>query len=192
MKVDLAPFLQKRLSRRRRSQDPQAAARHAAVLVPLFCHQEAYHLLFTQRTTRLKTHSGEVAFPGGLCQKGDASPLETALREAEEEIGLKPKDVQVLGLLDDIRTRSTNYVVTPVVGLVPYPYLYRLDPKEVAAIFSVPLSFLQDPKNLTQETWFYKGEAIPMEAYYYREYRIWGATQRITQNLLEILRDEKT
>jgi 8-oxo-dGTP pyrophosphatase MutT (NUDIX family) len=186
MDKDLPSVLQKRLSSRRRVVDQGPARRQAAVLAPLFYHKEEYHLLFTRRTERLATHSGEVAFPGGLRDAGDESLLRTALREAEEEIGLRQGDVQVLGPLDDLRTRSTNYIVTPFVGLVSHPYPYRPDPTEVAEIFSVPLSFLQDRQNLNHELWIHNGEEIPVVTYRYQGYRIWGATQRITENLLEI------
>lgn len=187
MTKDLPSVLQKRLSSRRRIADQEPAARHAAVLVPLFYPKEEYHLLFTRRTESLSTHSGQVAFPGGLRDARDESLLHTALREAEEEIGLRQDDVQVLGPLDDIRTRSTNYIVTPFVGLVSYPYPYQPDPTEVAEIFSTPLSFLEDPQNLNHEVWVHNSEEISIVTYRYRGYRIWGATQRITQNLLEIL-----
>ncbi len=190
MKKDLPSILQESLSSRQRVEDQEPARRYAAVLVPLFYHKEAYHLLFTQRTERLTTHSGQVAFPGGLREVGDENLLRTALREAEEEVGLKQDDVQVLGPLDDIRTRSTNYIVTPFVGLIPHPYCYRPDPTEVAEIFSVPLPFLQDRQNLNHELWVHNGEEIPLVTYRYQGYRIWGATQKITENLLEILSSE--
>ncbi len=190
MKKDLPSALRRILDSRQRAVDQEPARRYAAVLVPLFYHQEEYHLLFTLRTERLATHSGQVAFPGGLCDAGDKSPLHTALREAEEEVGLKQDDVQVLGSLDDIRTRSTNYIVTPFVGLVPHPYSYRPDPTEVAKIFSVPLLFLQDQQNLNHELWVHNDEEIPIVTYRYQGYKIWGATQRIIENLLEILSNE--
>ena len=190
MKKDLPSALRRILDSRQRAVDQEPARRYAAVLVPLFYHQEEYHLLFTLRTERLATHSGQVAFPGGLCDAGDKSPLHTALREAEEEVGLKQDDVQVLGSLDDIRTRSTNYIVTPFVGLVPHPYSYRPDLTEVAKIFSVPLLFLQDQQNLNHELWVHNDEEIPIVTYRYQGYKIWGATQRIIENLLEILSNE--
>ena len=96
----------------------------------------------------------------------------------------------MLGPLDDIRTQSTNYVVTPFVGLIPHPYPYQPDPIEVAEIFSVPLLFLQDRQNLNNEIRVHNGEEISIVTYRYRGYRIWGATQRITQNFLEILGSE--
>ena len=156
-------------------------------MVPLFFYAAEYHVLYTLRPTTIGTHSGEVAFPGGRYQDDDASLLQTALREAEEEVGLKPDDVQILGPLDDLRTRSTNYLVTPYVGLIPPNYSYRPDPKEVAEIFSVPLAFLQDPHNQHNEIWYHREEQIPIVSYHYRGYTIWGATQRVTQNLLEVL-----
>lgn len=190
---DIASLLYTRLTERQRDVDPahaDQATRRAGVLVPLFLHQAEYHLLYTLRPTSIGTHSGEVAFPGGRYQQEDASLMHTALREAEEEVGLKPEDVTILGPLDDLRTRSTNYLVTPYVGLVPPAYPYRPDPKEVAEIFSVPLAFLQDPHNHSDEIWEHEGERIPIVTHHYQGYTIWGATQRMTQNLLEVLNEE--
>lgn len=187
MPTEFALLLKQRLGQRQRHTDADQSARRAAVLVPLFFQDSEYHVLYTLRPTSIGTHSGEVAFPGGRYQSDDDSLLQTALREAHEEVGLKPEDVQVLGPLDDLRTRSTNYLVTPYVGIIPQAYPYRPDPTEVAEIFSVPLAFLQNPENQNHEIWRHKEEDIPIVIYRYNGYQIWGMTQRVTQDLLDVL-----
>ena len=179
--------LQNRLERRGRLIDSDQTAKRAAVLVPFFEHEAEYHLLFTLRTSNLPTHKGDVSFPGGRYHADDVSLLHTALRESEEEVGLKQADVQIIGPLDDLRTRTSNYVITPYVGMIPYPYDFQPSAWEVAEIFSVPFVFLEDLSNLNDETWAHDGETIPIQTYRYQGYKIWGATQRMIQNLLEIL-----
>ncbi len=187
MTTDLPNLLKQRLAQRQREIDDDQSARRAAVLVPLFFQDSEYHVLYTLRPTSIGTHSGEVAFPGGRYQQDDDSLLQTALREAHEEVGLKSEDVQVLGPLDDLRTRSTNYLVTPYVGIIPQAYPYRPDPREVAEIFSVPLAFLQNPDNQNNKIWRHEEEDIPIVTYYYQGYTIWGMTQRVTRDLLDVL-----
>ena len=187
MKDDLFQTLQNRLSERQRLVDNDQSATRAAVLVPFFKRAGDYRLLFTLRTANLPTHKGDVSFPGGRYHPDDTSLLHTALRESEEEIGLHPSDVQPLGALNDLRTHASNYVVTPYVGVIPYPYTFQPSAWEVAEIFSVPFTFLADPSNLNDETWLYDGETIPIQTYRYQGYKIWGATQRMIWNLLGIL-----
>ena len=187
MKDDLIQALQNCLSERQRLVDEDQTAKRAAVLVPFFKHEGEYRLLFTLRTSNLPTHKGDVSFPGGRADQQDASLLHTALRESEEEVGLQSSDVQPIGPLDDLRTHATNYIVTPYVGVFPYPYDFQPNDWEVAEIFSVPFSFLEDLSNLNDETWIHDGETIPIQTYRYEGYKIWGATQRMISNLLEIL-----
>ncbi len=179
--------LQNRLKRRERLIDSDQTAQRAAVLVPFFEHEGECHLLFTLRTSNLPTHKGDVSFPGGRYHPDDVSLLHTALRESEEEVGLKQADVQIIGPLDDLRTQASNYVVTPYVGMIPYPYDFQPNAWEVAEIFSVPFVFLEDLSHLNDETWVHDGATIPIQTYRYQGYKIWGATQRMIQNLLEIL-----
>ena len=124
----------------------EEAATVAAVLVPIIAHGAGLTVLFTQRTAHLKAHSGQVSFPGGRAEPGDASPEETALRESEEEIGLPRARVEILARLPEYFTR-TGFRVTPVVGLVQPPLNLAPDPHEVEAVFEVPLSFLLDVRN---------------------------------------------
>ncbi len=188
MHTDLLTVLGTRLQNRTRVVDADQSATRAAVLVPFFEREGDYHLLFTLRTSNMPTHKGDVSFPGGRADKEDASLLHTALRESEEELGLRPADVRPIGPLDDLRTHATDYIVTPYVGVIPYPYDFQPNAWEVAEIFSVPFAFLEDLSNLNAETWLYDGATIPIQTYRYRGYKIWGATQRMIENVLDILK----
>ena len=188
MHTDLLATLRTHLQSRTRFVDADTAAKRAAVLVPFFEREGDYHLLFTLRTSNLPTHKGDVSFPGGRADKKDASLLHTALRESEEELGLCPSDVHPIGPLDDLRTMASNYVVTPYVGMIPHPYDFQPNAWEVAEIFSVPFTFLADRGNLNAETWLYDGATIPIQTYRYQGYKIWGATQHMIENMLDILK----
>ncbi|MEO6028410.1 MAG: CoA pyrophosphatase [Candidatus Binatia bacterium] len=170
---------------------PAAATRPgvaSAVLVPLFEQDGALHLLYTTRSAALPTHAGQVSFPGGRhSSERDATLLATALRETEEEIGVGPGDVDVLGALDPIHTFSSNFLITPFVGRIPHPYAFRPDPREVHDVFSIPLAVLDDPANVVAETWTIDGRSIPVTSYRHDGRTIWGATQRITASLLDLL-----
>ena len=160
----------------------------AAVLVPLLAVDGTPHLLFTRRTNHLPHHSGQVAFPGGRVHpQDDADLTRTALRESHEEIGLAPADVRLLGTLDDIETVSSRFVITPVVGVVPYPYTWQASPDEVDAIFTVPVDVLSHPDTRRHEVWDFDGRQVPIETYRVAGQVIWGSTQRITRNLLAML-----
>lgn len=152
----------------------QSPLRPAAVLL-LVVEHAIPTVLFTQRTTHLPDHAGQISFPGGRCEDEDLTPERTALREAQEEVGLEPDRVEVLGRLPEYRT-STGYAVTPIVGWAQPPLAYRPDPHEVAEIFEVPLSFLLDPGNHRYETAFYKGRWRNYWAMPFGERFIWGAT----------------
>jgi 8-oxo-dGTP pyrophosphatase MutT (NUDIX family) len=160
----------------------------AAVLVPLLAENGELHLLFTKRSETLPHHRGQVAFPGGRhVADDDPSLLATALREAEEEIGLDPARVDVLGALAPIHTFASNFLITPYVGVVPHPYDYTANPYEVAEIFTVPLASLQAPGAMREEEWQWQGRTVPVIAYRHGAHVIWGATQRITADLLELI-----
>jgi 8-oxo-dGTP pyrophosphatase MutT (NUDIX family) len=184
---DLTARLRAVLAQRTRTHLDPPAARRAAVLVPLFLEDGTWRVLFTKRTETLPHHQGQVAFPGGSHHRNDASPLATATREAHEEIGLRPEHVDVLGALDDIHTVQSNFVITPFVASIPCPYAFRPDPAEVAEIFSVPLPTLRDPAETRREVWEFESVRVPITAIRYGGHVIWGATERISRNLLDIL-----
>jgi 8-oxo-dGTP pyrophosphatase MutT (NUDIX family) len=163
-----------------------ADLRISAVLVPLFLKKGQYHLLFIQRTERVKYHKGQISFPGGAYEKKDGLMLNTALREAEEEIGLARKDVWVMGELDDVLTATSNYIISPFVGLIPYPYDFRPDKWETEELLEVPIADLQDKTCFSEGVTEYNG--VEVETYFYRygERSIWGATAKILKQFLEI------
>ncbi|HXH04559.1 MAG TPA: CoA pyrophosphatase [Candidatus Competibacteraceae bacterium] len=154
----------------------------AAVLVPLVARPEGYTVLLTRRTEHLVHHPGQVSFPGGRSEEGDASPVATALREAHEEIGLEPALVEVLGSLDLYQT-VTGFLVTPVVGLVHPSFQLTLDSFEVAEAFEVPLAHALDPCNHQRQSRIVNGQRREYYVIPYRHYFIWGATAAMLVNL---------
>jgi 8-oxo-dGTP pyrophosphatase MutT (NUDIX family) len=164
----------------------EAASTAAAVLIPIVAHPQGLTVLFTQRTTHLKSHAGQVSFPGGRAEPGDASAEFTALREAEEEIGLPADKVEILGRLPDYRTR-TGYRVTPVVGLLEPPLELAPDAREVAEVFEVPLDFLLDARNQQRRTREFQGQTVAFYVFEYQERTIWGATAGMLVNLYRML-----
>jgi 8-oxo-dGTP pyrophosphatase MutT (NUDIX family) len=165
--------------------DP-ADIRPAAVLVPVVRHDDALTVLFTRRTPHLQDHAGQISFPGGRAEPDDASLEATALREAQEEVGLAAQRVELLGRLPEYVT-VTGYRVTPVVGLVASPLELRPDPFEVAEIFEVPLAFLLDPENHLRNCVIQEGKRRLYYAMPYRHYYIWGATAGMLMNLYGLL-----
>jgi 8-oxo-dGTP pyrophosphatase MutT (NUDIX family) len=155
--------------------------RAAAVLVPIVPRRELT-VLFTQRTETLSKHAGQISFPGGRVDPEDASPVETALREAEEEVGLARAHVEPIGFLDGYRT-GTGYYVTPVVALVRPAFTLSLQANEVAEAFEVPLSFLMDEANHQKHARVWRGRSRSYWAMPYGERYIWGATAGMLKNL---------
>jgi 8-oxo-dGTP pyrophosphatase MutT (NUDIX family) len=159
----------------RQHQAAQRGDKPAAVLLLVVNHLGDPTVVFTQRTAHLADHAGQISFPGGRCDEGDGTPERTALREAEEEVGIAADRVEILGRLPEYRT-STGYCVTPVVGWAEPPLTFRPDPHEVADVFEVPLAFLLDSGNHRYESAFYKGRMRKYWAMPYGERFIWGAT----------------
>lgn len=147
----------------------------AAVLVPLVMRDSGITVLLTQRTAHLRDHAGQVSFPGGRCEPDDLSPESTALREASEEVGLDPQQVEVIGRLPEYRT-GTGFSVIPVVGLVSPPLNLRLDDFEVAEVFEPPLAFLMDTANHQRHRMHIRGATREFWAMPWEGYFIWGAT----------------
>jgi 8-oxo-dGTP pyrophosphatase MutT (NUDIX family) len=164
---------------------------HAAVLLPLFEKEGECCILFTKRTHLVKHHNGEISFPGGMFDKEDADLERTALREASEEIGLGERDAQILGALDDIVT-VTEFIVTPFVGVVPYPYPFKLSPVEIAELIEVPLATLLDPNCFGEKEIIQNERKRMVEAYQYNDHNIWGATARILKQFLDLISSPET
>ena len=178
-----------------------APSRAAAVLIPLIRMPVAsgsagWHILYTRRTDLVRHHKGQVSFPGGRRDPGDSSPVATALREACEEIGLQPSDVRILGRMEEVLTVS-NYIVTPVVGAIPWPYPFILNPHEVSRVFTIPVDWLADATHYE----FHRREFPPdfpiprqfqndRKAVRFLPYQgevVWGATARVTLRLIKHL-----
>jgi len=188
---DFIDRIKKILSSRKRRVIEHPPFSHAAVLVPLFKKAEACHLLFTKRSEQVKYHKGEISFPGGVVDEEDKELVSTALREASEEIGLKEGDVQIIGLLDDIVT-TTQFIVTPIVGLFPYPYPFKVSEVEIAELIEVPLSFLLVEDNLSQREIFRGDQKEIIYFYQYGNHTIWGATARILKQFLDLISPLRT
>jgi 8-oxo-dGTP pyrophosphatase MutT (NUDIX family) len=164
-----------------------APPKPAAVLLPLVLREAGLTMLLTRRTAHLANHAGQVSFPGGRVEPTDLSPVDTALRETEEEVGLHRRHVDVLGTLPDYHT-GTGYRVTPVVGLVAPPFALRADPSEVDEIFEVPLTFLMDGLNHQRLSALLPAGPRSFYAMPYDRFYIWGATAAMLRNLFHFLR----
>jgi len=163
-------------------------AKKSAILVPIFVYKGEISLIFIRRASTLRTHSGEIAFPGGKTDPEDSSPKMTALREMQEELGIAPERVDVLGLLKPVFTVVSNYLITPVVGFLPEgPGTFKVQPGEVAELIIIPLQTLQDPAIFHTEQWTRAEVSRTIYFYNYGNYRIWGATGRILHSLLQHL-----
>lgn len=167
-------------------EDKDGLYRHGAVLIPLLREGGEYKVLFTKRTDTVEAHRGQISFPGGRIDEEDRTLLDTALRETEEEIGLPRETVKVLGRADDASTLSSNYIVHPFVGLIPYPYAFRLNAGEVKQLVIVPLSLFFGAEEILPVE--YEGKIYQNLAYRCEGEVVWGATARIMRNLVEILR----
>jgi 8-oxo-dGTP pyrophosphatase MutT (NUDIX family) len=168
--------------------DEYPQVRRAAFLLALFDYEGETHLVFIRRATTLRSHSGEIAFPGGAVEASDASLVIAALREAQEEIGLDPARVDVLGILPPVFTSVSNFVVTPVVAFLPQGAgQLHLQESEVTELIFASLQGLADPAIFHTEQWTRSGITHTVYFYAYGAYNIWGATARMLNALLEAL-----
>ncbi|MSO74190.1 MAG: CoA pyrophosphatase [Alphaproteobacteria bacterium] len=154
----------------------------SAVLVPFIDRSSGLTILLTRRTDHLVVHAGQISFPGGRCADGDRSPLDTALRETEEEIGLDRDRVRVLGRLDNYLV-GTGYRITPILGLATPPFELVPDSYEVAEIFELPLDFVLEPDNYRKDSRLVNGVERRFNVLAYGEHYIWGATASILVDL---------
>jgi 8-oxo-dGTP pyrophosphatase MutT (NUDIX family) len=168
------------------SAGPPATPRAAAVLVPIVARPEGFSVILIQRPETMAAHAGQISFPGGKVDAKDPSPVETALREAEEEISLARAHVEVLGFLDSYQVGS-GFRIVPVVGLVTPPFTLSVDAREVIEAFEVPLVFLMDAHNHEKRSREMRGTTQWFYAMPYGERFIWGATANIIRNLYERL-----
>ncbi len=176
-----------RLKERLSPPEPPAAAppglSPASVLAPFFLVKGEPHLLFTQRTHTVRNHQGQISFPGGVKDPKDPDLLTTALRETEEEIGLKPEAVQVLGALRPVST-VTGYWIIPFVGLIPYPYDFRPNPLEVRRLLTQPVKDFFPPERWNTGDYHYQGKVLRVCCWRLGDTTIWGATARMLLDLL--------
>ena len=186
MKIEL---LKNALSSLKRMEKDAAAFtdfHRAGVLIPLFPSKDGISALFTVRTDSVETHKGQISFPGGMVDESDRDIIQTALREAHEEVGIEPASVEVLGILNDHPVPS-NFIITPVVGYLKEKPSISTNSIEVAEVFEVPLSFFLDGKSGWTEEREWRGKKHTVWHYQYEEHLIWGATAAIIHNLLSII-----
>lgn len=162
----------------------------AAVLVPIYEKDGQYHILFIKRTEWVEKHKGEISFPGGGYEDHDGTLLNTALRESAEEINLKPDDVEILGELDDEVSVKTNYIITPFLAFIPWPYELEADGHETEAIIEAPIPALMDIGYSRQES--IDSETVTVYYYNYQGRVIWGATARVLTKFLDIFAQAAT
>ncbi len=162
--------------------------RRASVLVPMLLHEGAWHLLYIRRTQTVETHRGQVAFPGGAMDPEDPTPEATALREAYEEIGLPLGKTRILGRLPEFYTIS-DFLVTPVVGVIPWPFPVRMSSEEVDRVFTIPLGWMADPRHWEERPFVRPSGKMVMNVYFeaYDGEVVWGATGMMTHNFLRVL-----
>lgn len=155
------------------------------MLVPLYGEGAEARLLFTRRTETVEHHKGQISFPGGAADEEDPDLLATALRETEEELGIPRDRVEILGALDDVYTVVSGFIITPFVGLVPYPFPLQINSVEIEEVFTVPLGVFRDPANLRIEEREREGQRVQVYFYYHGPHEIWGATGRIIKGLID-------
>ncbi|MBM4274558.1 MAG: CoA pyrophosphatase [Deltaproteobacteria bacterium] len=176
-------FLKERLSLEPPLPAPEEGMVSAGVLLPLFLKNGMSHVLFTQRTLTVKDHKGQISFPGGVQHPEDPDLLTTALRETQEEIGLEPQVVEVLGSLKSIAT-ITGYWVTGYVGVIPHPYEFHLNPREVARLLFFPLEGFCESQRWSTGNYTYQGRHTRVCYWTHDKTVIWGATARILLHFL--------
>jgi 8-oxo-dGTP pyrophosphatase MutT (NUDIX family) len=183
--INMEQKLREFLARRQRKTVTDPKRVPSAVLLPIYNKEGQCHIVFTQRTEKVKEHKGQISFPGGARQQGE-SLLQAALRESEEEISLSPADVEILGELDDTATLTSNFIVTPFVGVIHWPHRLRADGWETDEIIEVPIATLLDKNSREDKNEIVEGKTVTSYFYHYGDKVIWGATARILHQFLEL------
>jgi len=186
LKQDLKALLSQREPKR--IEDKVGTYTQASVLLPLFIKDNHYWLLLMRRANTVEYHKGEVSFPGGVVDERDDNLESTAKRETFEEIGIKEKDIEMLGQLDDMTTITSRFIVHPFVGIVPFPYEFNINRREVEHLIEIPLQFFLDPSQPRAFPIHYKGDTFETPAFIYEGIVIWGATERILENFISVIR----
>ena len=160
----------------------------AAVLIPIFDLEGEPFVVFTKRTDHVATHRGEICFPGGVMDDEDPNLLHTALREVQEELGIPPANVEILGSLDEIRTVSSNFLVVPYVGYLNERIAFSPNEWEVSEVLEIPFAHFMNPEIFHEEERFVENRSIPVYFYRWESHIIWGVTGRILKTLLDLLK----
>ena len=158
----------------------------ASVLIPILTFKKDLEILLTKRSNSLKNHPGQIAFPGGKKDQIDSSPIETALRETQEEVGLNPENVEIIASLPSHKT-ATGFIIKPYLGLINQPFIEKLRKGEVDEIFTVPYEYILNEKNFSIKTRKWNGSQSSYYVVPYGPYYVWGATARILLNLSRAL-----
>jgi 8-oxo-dGTP pyrophosphatase MutT (NUDIX family) len=175
------------LAARQRQVITKEGYRPSAVLIPIYENKNEHYIVLTKRTQSVMYHKGQISFPGGAQDVEDNDLAATALREASEEIGVRPDDVEILGNLDDESTYTSRFVITPFVGAIPYPYRFKVSRKEVEELIEAPVSALLKPGCFSPETQDEEGRTYPWGHYIYGNHKITGITARILKQLLDLV-----
>ena len=176
------------LSYGRHYSPPPDDARQAAVLVLLYPHHGQWHIPFTARPETMADHAGQVSFPGGMIEPGESS-RQAALRELEEELGVGPDRIELLGRLSPLNLYVSNFAITPWVAALDHRPEMNPNPQEVAEVLEVPLAHLLDPVNVSRAPWSHGGIQFHAPYIGWHEHRIWGATSMMLGEFLTIVRD---
>ena len=175
------------LSQRQRQIISREGFKPSAVLVPIYEMNGDWHIVLTKRSEDVEYHKGQVSFPGGAYDREDDNLETTALREAFEETGIHPEDVEILGMLDDQATLSSNFIITPFVGAIPYPYEFIVNRKEVEELVEASVSSLMAPASYSPQTPDSNGKLHDWGQYHYGRHNVTGITARILKQLLDLV-----
>jgi len=159
----------------------------AAVIIPLYRKSGEWFVLFTKRTQTVDSAKGHISFPGGMCENEDRTMENTARREMFEELGIATSDIEILGRLDDQRTGSGDFVITPFVGILSYPYTLNVNHDEVAEVVEVPIGYLLNRDNLKEGVYLFQNRAVTARYWQYNNHLIWGVTALILQRFLDLV-----